>query len=301
MFRKIIVPLDGSPLAECALPYAAALAKASGAKVYLVRAAMAHTGLDPDSVGDEVNTVQAAEEYLSRTAIDLPRVQVETAVFYGNAREAIVEEISLRKIDLVVMATHGRSGVSRLLFGSVAAHVLAHSPEPILLVRAWQHEHDVAAFGGAPRLLVPLDGSSSAEEALPVAREVAAALGGSIHLLSAVQVPVEPRTDAAGRVVSYLDQQVDALKHESTQYLHQLAEQLKDDERGAPAVHVDIGEPVDVIVGVSRQLDVAMIVMATHGRTGLARMLMGSVAGEVLRQADLPLLLVRPAVGPHPG
>ena len=301
MYRTLMVPLDGSPLAERALPYAAALARVSGAKVYLVRAAMAHPALGSDAAEEEVVTVEAAENYLNDVAGRLPREQVETAVFYGSPQEAIVEEISLRKVDLVVMATHGRSGLNRLLQGSVAAGVLARSPVPILLVRAWQEEHDVTPLTAAPRLLVPLDGSPFAEAALPVAREMAATLGGTIELVQAVEVPHRVPSDTQEQTVRYLDQEVDGLKHDAMRYLHGVAERLKDGEASAPPVHVGVGDPVEVISATGRDVGAAMIVMATHGRTGLARLLLGSVADGVLRQERLPLLLVRPEGGPQRG
>ncbi len=299
MFRAIMVPLDGSALAERALPYAAAVARASGAKVYLVRAAMAHTAPGTDVTRGEVDSVDAAEEYLDGVAGILPREQVETAVFYGSPQEAIVEEIALRKVDLVVMATHGRSGVSRLLHGSVAAGVLAHSPVPILLVRAWQEEHTAASLAGSPRLLVPLDGSPFAEAALPVAAVAAATLGGTIALVRAVPVPDQVQTNDQGQIVSYVDQEVNALEREAAQYLRAVAGRLEDGGGPASGVHVHVGDPVQGIIAAGRELGAAMVVMATHGRTGLARLRLGSVAEGVLRDGHLPLLLTRPGVEPR--
>ena len=135
--RKILVPLDGSALAESALNQAVALA-AEGATLILLRAAEAHTlpGVDPTEA--EVQVVHEAEQYLDEIAVRL-RAQglkdVQTSVWYGRADTAIVEAARLRNPDLIVMSTHGRSGLGRLILGSVAESVLRGTTTPILLLR----------------------------------------------------------------------------------------------------------------------------------------------------------------------
>jgi nucleotide-binding universal stress UspA family protein len=138
-FEKILVPLDGSALAETALARAADLAADDGATLMLVRAAEAHTlpGVDPTEA--QVEVVQEAEDYLGAVAARLARdglKKVETSVWYGPAASAIVEAARLRKADLIVMSTHGRSGLGRLILGSVAESVLRGTTAPILLLRA---------------------------------------------------------------------------------------------------------------------------------------------------------------------
>ena len=137
-FKKILVPLDGSVLAEHALGKVTELA-ASGAAVMLIRAAEAHTlpGVDPTDM--QVEVVREAEEYLARVAARLQRdgiKDLQTSVWYGPAASAIVEAARLRGADLIVMGTHGRSGLGRLILGSVAESVLRGTTTPILLVRA---------------------------------------------------------------------------------------------------------------------------------------------------------------------
>ena len=137
--RTILVPLDGSALAETALPKALQLAEASGARVLLLRAAQsqAFPGIDP--TGGQVKVVSEAETYLAGIQKRLTRqgpVEVETSVWYGPAARAIVEAARIHKADEIVMTTHGRSGLGRLLLGSVAESVLRGSTTPILLLRA---------------------------------------------------------------------------------------------------------------------------------------------------------------------
>jgi nucleotide-binding universal stress UspA family protein len=134
----ILVPLDGSVLAEAALPKALELAELSGARVLLLRAAEAQTlpGVDPTEA--QVKVVGEAEAYLAQVQTRLTRqgrVTVETAVWYGPAALAIVEAARIRKVDQIVMTTHGRSGLGRLLLGSVAESVLRGTTTPLLLLR----------------------------------------------------------------------------------------------------------------------------------------------------------------------
>ena len=136
---KILVPLDGSALAESAIPQAVELARGAGATVMLVRAAEAHTlpGVDPTEA--QVAVVSEAEEYLAAVTARLKKEglqAVETSVWYGPAGPAIVDAARLRKADLIVMSTHGRSGLGRLILGSVAESVLRGTSTPILLLRA---------------------------------------------------------------------------------------------------------------------------------------------------------------------
>jgi nucleotide-binding universal stress UspA family protein len=138
-FGTILVPLDGSALAEAALPKAVELAEVSGAHILLLRAAQAQTlpGVDPTEA--QVRVVSEAEAYLAEIQKRLARqghVKVETAVWYGPAAYAIVEAARVRKADEIVMTTHGRSGLGRLLLGSVAESVLRGTTTPILLLRA---------------------------------------------------------------------------------------------------------------------------------------------------------------------
>ena len=137
--QKILVPLDGSALAEASLPKAVEMAESSGAKLLLIRAAEAHTlpGVDPTEA--QIKVVQEAEDYLAQVGDRLAALglkDVETSVWYGPAAYAIVEAARLNKVDLIAMTTHGRSGLGRLIVGSVAESVLRGTTTPILLIRA---------------------------------------------------------------------------------------------------------------------------------------------------------------------
>ncbi len=135
---KILVPLDGSALAESAIARAVDLAGERSVTLMLLRAAEAHTLPGADPTEAQVEVVREAEEYLAAVAArlrDKGVKAVETSVWYGPAAPAIVDAARLRKADLIVMSTHGRSGLGRLILGSVAESVLRGTTTPILLLR----------------------------------------------------------------------------------------------------------------------------------------------------------------------
>ena len=171
MPNVILVPLDGSELAERAIPQAEQLA-ADDDRIVLVRAALTHTLPGADAVDAQVKAIDEATAYLKTMAAQVAgerRIDVETAVPYGAEANAILEEVRIHQASLIVMATHGRSGVGRWLFGSVAEAVLRRSPVPVVMVRAWDDQRTAPPIRvqGPRRFLVPLDGSAFAEAALP--------------------------------------------------------------------------------------------------------------------------------------
>ena len=290
MIQKIMVPLDGSPLAERALPYAAALARATRGRLILLRATEGHGLSDRGRSRAQIAVSQDAEAYLKGIAEPLRErgLTVDLVLPVGGAAETIEGEIALREIDLVVMATHGRSGLGRFVYGSVAAQVLHKAAVPVLLVRAWQ-EQSGGSFDAAPRIVVPLDGSRFAKAALPIARELAAALGGQLLLTMAVSPPEA----AMMSELAYAQFDPAAELATATAYLEQLA--ANETAAGRPAqIVTQVGMPERMIAEVARANDAALIVMATHGRGGVGRLIMGSVADATLRQGTTPLLLIRP-------
>src|SRR5262249_2599810 len=182
MLKTILVPTDGSPLAERALPYATTLASKVDGRVVLVRAALAHPQIGMDELAAQLMATQQAEYDVAVTAEQLERdgIPVERAVYYDEAAAAITDPTQRRKAGLVVMSTHGRPGLGRWIYGSVADRVLRQTDVPVLLVppgceRTWSDNRK-------PRILVPLDGSDLAEEALGPADELAEALGAELLL-----------------------------------------------------------------------------------------------------------------------
>jgi len=301
MFRTLLVPLDGSELAERALPYATALASAAGGKLALIRVALAPPPATLDGatwVQEQSEAVAEAEQYLADVATRLrTRVAVETSVPYGRASSCIVDSITEIGAEAVVMATHGRTGLKHLLVGSVAEAVIADSAVPVFVIYARPGEMPQAPFDPAhARVIVPLDGSDFARAALPTAVELVGS-SGELVLVSVVEPPDHVEHDEVGRVVAYLDQQEEAHTREARDYLHWVARQMVEKYPGLQvSVEVRVGAPADGVIAVAADRVADLVVMASHGRTGIRRAVFGSVTGAVLRDGFTPVLVVHPRI-----
>jgi nucleotide-binding universal stress UspA family protein len=298
MYRKILVPLDGSPFGERALPLAVTMCLAMKAQLVLVRAATASPAASLDALEGQRQAVAEAETYLAGVAQRLreQKIVTETATPYAAAADGILVSASTRQADLIVMCTHGRSGLGRWVYGSVAEAVLARSAIPVLLVRPTGALPHLTLDLGKGTVLLPLDGSAFAETALPHALEAARALNDRLFLLRVVNPVVGYQPDVvlgqayAGAIGDRI------LKEEMAQaesYLGEVSKRLQG-EKIAVAQRVCVGWPAESIIEEARGAEAELIVMATHGRTGLAEVVMGSVARDVVHRGVLPLLLVRP-------
>jgi nucleotide-binding universal stress UspA family protein len=289
MARTILVPLDGSVLAERALPLARRLAAADGGRLVLLwvlRAPPAGAAGDPLR---EVAPRREAEAYLRRLAAGPEAPPAEPVVLEGEAAPTILAEARRRGVDAIVLSTHGRSGIGRWLYGSVADAVMRHAAVPVLLVpaasavRAWPTTR-------APRLLVALDYSPLSEAVLPAAGQVAASLGAELILLSVA--PQLVTTDPYG--MAYTAYDIDADQAQRRQYLEGLATTLRAAGH-AVKVRTEFGFVATTIGDVAREEDADLIALSTHGSGGATRLLMGSVATGVVQRAAVPVLVVRPA------
>jgi len=298
VFESILVPLDGSTHAEAALPFAKAIAARTAARLILVRTAQNPSPLGDVTYQQQHHTLERAVDYLALMSDDLiaQGFDVKTGVPYaGSAAEWIVEESQFRKADLIVMATHDRVGPDRWVHGSVAEGVVHTSSAPVLLVRSHAAEQRAQRFNAAqPVLIVPLDGSDLAEAALPLARAMAHTLHARVILVGVVPRAGQLVAGQVGAIVTYVGADLDALEAEAKAYLEASAARVGV-MPGVEAV-VRYGDPAAEIAALAEEHAAAAVVMATHGRTGLVRAMLGSVAGGVLHHSKTPVLLIRPAV-----
>jgi nucleotide-binding universal stress UspA family protein len=267
-FGRVVVPLDGSPLAESAIHPAAALARRTPVPVTFFR-------WEPDIEG-----VAAATNYLellaARTPGLAPEIVVRTAED-GPIAETLVAEAAADH-GLICLASHARSAVGKVLLGSVTAEVLRLSTGPVLVVGP---KYD--AFGGfgfgEGRVVVGLDGSEFAERILPAATAWATQVDMPLWLVEVISPDdIEPADLRSGDV-------------QESSYLARVARTLPT-EGNWDVVHSD--DPAEAIVGLSETWPVGIYALATHGRTGWSRLTMGSVAMHVVHNSPSPVLLVRP-------
>lgn len=299
MFAHLLVPLDGSGLAETTLPYVRALAHAygDGARVTLVH--LIERGA-PASVhgARHLTTVPEADAYLTEVAERLRAdgIAVDTHVDTNEGNETagrIVDHVAEMRADLVVLCAHGRSGLGRWLFGSIAQKVLAVGVAPVLMV--------LPTAGSEPRLptmqhiLLPLDGTPDAEIALPLAEQLARATGGTMHLV--LVVPTVGSLSGAMSSIARFSPKVTAELLESAGsdavvYLDGLASRLR---AAGVAVETSIArdDPATAILDLAKRIHADLIVMASHGRAGMGGAWAGSVSNKVLARSPGPFLLIR--------
>lgn len=289
MTKTILVPVDGSALSERSVSYAAALAGPLGAQLLLIRAVLT---MKPRSSADErfnSEVIREVEEELQRLGESClaKGVSSETLTWHDEAGWAILEAASEKQSDLIVMSTHGRGGLGRWLYGSVADRVLRSAEAPIILVPPGAHDDWETAQPF--RIVVAVDGSAFAEEAIEPATELAQGLGAEVQLVCAVDPPyywVGP--DA------YAVYDPSAESAAARDYAESIAATLR--KSGVVAsVEVSWGQPDRVILNAAREFGAHLIVLATHGRGGMARLAMGSVTQAVLHRSMVPLMIVRPA------
>jgi nucleotide-binding universal stress UspA family protein len=291
MYRLILVPVDGSPNAERALPYALTLAKATGARLLVARVVPPSHVNASGRLGTRVKAMSDAEAYLDGLFPE-PRVYpvVSTVAYFDEPARMIVQEVERRSVDLVVIATHRRAGRGAWLYGSVADRVFRHLHVPVVVLPP---ECSTAWDGRPrPRILVSLDGSRVAEAALRPAVDLANVLRAGLVLTRVVHPDVPRRISELNDTTALLRDRADTANASS--YLEATGATLRPT---GPAITARVFAGDDVsesILTVARESDVDAIALSTHGWGGFAHRLMGSIASSLVARANVPLLLVRP-------
>jgi nucleotide-binding universal stress UspA family protein len=276
-YKKLVVPLDGSPLAEVALPYAEEIAGKAGSEIILL------TVLPSEETNEYQNHYSYATKIAEATKCQAEKyvelsgkkdIKVGIATRSGNPAEGILDYVKKGHLNLIIMATHGRSGVSRWAIGSVADKVVrATTRQPLLLIRAKGTHPDIRAKRIFKRAIVPLDGSMESEAVINYMLEIATNLQMELILLQVVPKTNHMHADAEA-------------------YLHSICGQLED--KGIAARYeVRVGAAADQIIDLADELDSDMVAMSTHGRSAISLWPLGSVAQKVLLGGNSPLLLIR--------
>lgn len=296
MYRRIMVPLDGSHFAEAALPLAHSVSRRTDAPIHLVTVL---EPVPPFAYGEwEAAAEEWSEDYLKNVRDRLaPGAgdRVSTALRSGHVVDALADEAAKRDVDLVVMATHGRGLLSRTWLGSMADAFIHQTDLPVLLVRPDKDEvPEVDEDRSFRRILIPLDGSDLSESAIAHALEFGGLFDAAYHLTRVVAYPMDLASPYLPHTVQMNQSLVAEAKEAAESYLEGQARAFA--ERGlevSTGVIVD-SQPGHGILAEAKAAECDCIAMATHGRSGLSRAILGSAADKVLRGSHTPLLLYRP-------
>jgi nucleotide-binding universal stress UspA family protein len=299
MYSKILIPLDGSSTAEKVLPYARYLTGKFKVPVELlavidIAEIAAHMSAEKARFLDTMieDGVRHCTSYIRGVATTFRDADVKCSVERGKAADVIIEKGEADTAMLIAMATHGRSGLNRFLLGSVAEKVLRGSANPLLLVRATEEARGdgEAVF---KTVIVPLDGSELGESVLPMVADIARKLNLEVLLFRAYHIPSYAYAGDEGYAVNY-EELVSGVRDEAKEYLKKKVAEVK--KLGVEAVSFSTKEGFagDEIINIGRNTPGSLIAMCSHGRSGMKRWVLGSVAETVVRHSTGPVLITRP-------
>ncbi|GER90701.1 hypothetical protein KDW_48630 [Dictyobacter vulcani] len=313
MFERILVPLDGSPRSEQAVALAAHIARAHHSSIILLRSVEILSIYSMQTVG-MMEHIQRLEEqgalnYLNhiKASSMLEHVPTTTQIYVGSPALAILDVVKQHNIDLVVLCSHGYTGLKRWALGSVAQRIARSCPVPVLIQR---DEHPLP-FNAQPteqaifRVCVPLDGSPQAEVVIEPALAIAAACAppqhAEIQLLRIIE-PLSPSNEENFREIYNLDLQ-ELISQQTQTYLQDVVKRLQ--QTAAPPDGIEITGCLSTSADIAQEIiqyaeesdnnqSCQLLAMTTHGRDKLDRWISGSIAERILTQTRLPLLIVRP-------
>jgi nucleotide-binding universal stress UspA family protein len=297
MFKQLLVPLDGSRLAEAVLPAAAYLAPRLEASVKLVHIIEKNA---PKEIHGERHLTDDAEactylEDVAKRAFP-PTLPVECHVHTtetSNVVSSIVEHVAELESDLIVMCTHGHGGFHSLMFGTIAQQVIAVGPCPVLLIHPKDAETPPAFI--CQNVLVPLDGNPDHEQVIPVTAGFAPVFSAAVHLVTAVHT----RDTLSGERAA-----TSRLLPGTTSALLDLTYQHAGDRLKRPmallqraglsvTMHIQRGDPAQAIARTAEEIKADLIVLGTHGKVGMEAFWEGSITPQIARRTQVPMLLVR--------
>lgn len=312
MFKKILVPLDGSREAETVLPYVRDIATRFGSEVDVLSVGLGSKRRRVNQLLDDY--VQHTVEHFQKQNIvcqaivlygnkeeelaafaevsaEANNLKARGKVVYGGPADMILDYERKRRVNLVVMATHGHGGLLRWWLGSVFEKVVSNSMSPVLGIHGRQaKELDKDRVVTFKRIMTPLDGSVIGEAALHDAEALALKTGASIVLLHVIPEPHAIESRILGP--EFVDF-VKAMHEAGNKYLIKVSERLSEKGINVTA-RIITGDPAERIVDIAKHEKVDLIAMSTHGRSGIARWVLGSVADKILHESRTPMWLVRP-------
>jgi len=289
MLKTILVPLDGSQLSETSVPYAQELAGALGSEVVL---ASICEPTQSEQLHMHQLYIEKIAELMKRALTKGTKIKVNPVVLLGEPAEEIVNYAEKNNISLVIMASHGRSGIIPWTMGSTTNKVVHRINTPILLIRGVNHHLEAGIGDLFNRILVPLDGSDAGEAALPYVKELANKLKTDITLLKVVEPGQHVHTIGGLNYVHFTEQQVEAMKTNAAQYLKKASRKLRGTE-GVTRSEVRIGDAAKEIIKYTNEANIELVAISSHGHSYIKQWIFGSVTQKILQAGNTPLLIVR--------
>jgi nucleotide-binding universal stress UspA family protein len=293
MFQRILVPLDGSELGELALPYAAELAAAFGSQVDLLY-------VDDTKSPEQQHMNQVYIEKMVERTVGLTKnfSPVEThparanpVILDGEPAAQIIEYAEKNNVSLLIMVSHGRSGIMPWPMGSTAAKVLQRTDKPVLFIRAQKPvpQSGTSVFG---RILLPLDGSPNGESALPHIKELTTRIASELTFFRVIAPGYHVQTIGGLNYVSLPKAEIDRLSDEARQYLDRISAEVEG-SRATIKLEVRVGDAASEIIKFAAEQDFNLIAMSSHGYSSIDKWTFGGVTYKVLHSGRTPLFLVR--------
>jgi nucleotide-binding universal stress UspA family protein len=289
-YQRVLVPLDGSELAERAIPHAKTIAKTKGSELILFTVSIASV--------EQLDRPMKAYLELNAKELQSEGIKASIAIAYGNVADEIVGFADKNNIDLIIISTHGYSGIKRWVLGSVARNVLYGTSVQVLLIKS---KAPKAPRIDLKKILLPLDGSSFSETPIPFIAELTKGTEAETVLTVVSEPPLVP---------SYGDRPINPTwkKHknklwaetqqQASEYLRKVEARLK--KQGmkvkSQVIPGELGKVAESIMQAAKEENVNLIAMTTHGRSGVSRWVYGGVANRIVEESLQPVLLVRPCV-----
>ncbi len=296
MFNRILLPMDRSPLAECVLPHAVAVARAFESQISLVHVMDPPHRANWRRAADPLNwriRKAEAESYLGDLALRLQKggLAAEKQILEGQAADRIVEFSHKNDVPLIMLSSHGQSGLSGWNVSSVVQKIILRAHTSIMIVRAYQPASTDVIGLRYHRLLVPMDGSQRAECILPAVATLARAHEAQVLLAHIVRRPEMPRrTPPTGEDVELADRIVERNRAEAIQYLDQLRSRLSGDIQARVLVGDHVAATLHELVD---QEKIDLVLLTAHGYSALTRWPYGSVVISFITYGTTPLLIVQ--------
>ncbi len=292
MWKRILVPLDGSNLAELALAYVEEMAIAFNSEVVLLY--VNEPKEDRYRHMHQLYMEEVAEGVKERFK---KRARVKTVVLGGEPAEEIINYAEKNDVSVIIMASHGRSGITAWVMGDVASKVLQATRVPVLLIRVGKPSKRAPRERLLERILLPLDGSEVGEAAVPYVRELAGRLGLEVILFGVVPAGQHIRTVGGLDYILYPEPELELFKKEAREYLERLSQRLAV-KKGKVSVSLKIGDDVaGEIIKFAKRKGVSLIAISAHGHSGIEKWVFGSTASKIVQVSRIPILLVRAPKG----